>query len=413
MNLNALICRRVYRYFVVIFTLGMLLAGSRVFAGDNDQLVSVSMANGTVVVPRSIFTQTWTFTNCGTTTWTPGVDGYTLDMVGLDSLGAMPLLANTDGGTYHFPRAAINSGQSVAPKQLATFSMNFIAPEAAGSYTDSFQLNGTSFFGPTVTMQVVVGNTGNTNVYDRCRAVSFANNYAAYYCPDGYFWYDGGSFFTTNADSFIDVPVDVSGEADGIGDDCAHFVSYCIGKGPYVRGGGLVVTNRGGTYGEPGAPEIVNVVLLKTGYGVEVSSLSQLEPGDVVGWNWEGDTNVLDIDHVTLYMGNGMFTCHAASLLDVDSAAFDESGPVTVPGTGFAWHLIHILDYPTLWTSKSGNNMTFMWTSCWTNYYLYSASSMNGTWAKISNKPSVTGITNKLTLTMPSSGSVFYRLEMH
>jgi hypothetical protein len=403
---------KINEIYGAVVCLGMLLTGSHAFAQYNAALLSVSITNGTSVTPRAMFTQTWTFTNNGTVTWTNGINGCTLDLTSLDSLGAIPLLANTDDDTHHFPRATINSGKNVVPGQTATYSMNFIAPEAAGSYTDSFQLNGTTWFGPVVTVQVVVGNTGNTNEYDRCRAVSFANNYAAYYCPDGYFWTNGSDFSIVTPNTFTPVPTG-AGVADGIGDDCAHFVSYCIGRGPYVRGGGLVVTNRGGTYGEPGSPEMINVVLLQTGYGVQVSSLSQLEPGDVVGWNWEGETNIESIDHVTLYMGNGMFTCHAASLLDVDTADFG-TGPVTVPGTGFAWHLIHILDTPTLWTSKSGNNMAFMWTTCWTNYFLYSASSMNGPWTKISTKPSVIGgITNKLTLTMPTSGAAFYSLQMH
>jgi hypothetical protein len=55
-------------------------------------------------------------------------------------------------------------------------------PETSGSYTDTFQLNSFSslFFGPTVTVQVVVMKAGSTNQYDRGRAVSYANNYSAY-----------------------------------------------------------------------------------------------------------------------------------------------------------------------------------------------------------------------------------------
>jgi hypothetical protein len=386
-----------------LFCLGMLLAGSRAWAGDSAILLSQTITNGTTVVPRQICSETWTFTNNGTTTWTPTASGYTLNLISLDSLGLIQTFTNDGWLTVS---AIIGSGNNVAPGKTATFSMDFIAPEVAGSYTDSFQLNGTSNFGPVVTIQVNVPNTGNTNVYDRCRAVSFANNYAAYYCPDGYFWYDGGSYFTTNTDSFIDVPVDVSGEAGGIGDDCAHFVSYCIGKGPYVRGGGLSVhTYDSPTYGDPSAPTIVVNDLLGTGYGVEVSSLSQMEPGDVVGWYWGSDTNLGDIEHVTLYMGNNTFTCHAASALDVDADYFN--------GTSYVWHLIHILDYPTIWTSKSGNNMTFMWTTNWSGYVLYSASSLNGPWTAHSlPKPTVVGITNKMTLSLPTTGAAFYRLEM-
>lgn len=388
------------RIVFLLSCFGAVIIHSNSFATDGGALLSVSITNGTPVVPRSMFTQTWTFTNNGTTTWTAGPNGYTLDMVGLDSLGAIPLDTNISGGTYHFPRAAINSGKSVKPGGTASYSMEFIAPEATGSYADSFQLYGTNWFGPTVTVQVAVASGGNTNVFDRSRAISYANNYAAYVCSDGYFWtnsnvpdwvYDGTNVFT---------PVPTMSTAD----DCAHFVSCCIGREPHLWGGGMYIPGRTPpTYGEPSASRIITTVLEAPGFAVEVPSISQLEPGDVVGWNWSGDTNMADIQHVTLYMGNNLLTCHAASALDVDSTYF---------GTGWAWHLIHILDYPTLRTSRFGTTNTFSWTTCWTNYSLYSASSLNGPWAKISTKPTITGITNSLKIKMPVTGSVYYRLEL-
>ena len=71
------------------------------------------------------------------------------------------------------------------------------------------------------------------------------------------------------------------------------------------------------TYGEPGAARLVNTCLIGAGYAVEVSSLSQMAPGDVIGWNWKGDTDINDLDHVTLYVGNGMVASHAVSALNV------------------------------------------------------------------------------------------------
>jgi hypothetical protein len=387
----------------------MVMINSNSFGGDSATLLSVTITNGTPVAPRSEFTQTWTFQNSGTTTWTPGPNGYTLNLVSLDSLGAIPLDTNISAGTYHFPRAAINSGKSVGPGGTASFSMDFIAPEASGPYTDSFQLNGTNWFGPVVTVQVTVESGGNTNVYDRSRAISFANNYDAYYCPDGYFWTNGGNWSTVTANTFTAVPTG-AGVAGGVGDDCAHFVSYCVGSGPYVRGGGISIPSRASpTYGEPAATRIVVNCLLDPGYAVEVSSLSQLEPGDVIGWNWENDTNLFGtglhdgLDHVTLYLGNNLIAGHAASNLDVDSTHY-QAKP--------CWHLIHILDYPTLWTTRSGNRMTFMWTTNWNKYALYSATGVKGPWTKSTFNPGKLGITNILTQTMPASGSIYYRLEM-
>jgi Ig-like domain from next to BRCA1 gene len=399
----------------LIVCLGTLLLNNNCLAQFNATLLSVSVTNGTTVAPRSIFTQTWTFQNTGTTTWTNGANGCTLDLTNLDSLGAVCLITNTAGGTYHFPRAVINSGKNVAAGGQASYSMEFIAPEASGSYTDYFALNGTNWFGPIVTVQVTVAPGGNTNVFDRCRAISYANNYAAYVASDGYFWtntdYPDFGFYGTG----VFTPVPVGGGLDGgVGDDCAHFVSCCIGNEPHLRGAGINIPSRTTpTYGEPSAGDIIYNILLPCGYAVQVSSLSQMEPGDVIGWNWEGETNNSGgyIDHVTLYMGNGVVACHAASILDVNPKFFG-TGPVTVPGTGWSWHLIHILDYPSLWTKLSGKSMAFTWTTNWNGYSLYSASSIGGTWTKITTKPTVTGDTNKLSITMPSSGSIYYRLQM-
>src|SRR5947208_16826299 len=160
--------------------------------GDDAQLISVTVPAGAQVMPRTLFTQTWTLRNIGTNTWSPGQSGYTLNIRGLDSLAATRVVPNGISTTYH-PSATINSGQSVPPGGQATFSMSCVAPEAPGPDTNLFQLNGASgaYFGPTVSVQVVVMPMGSTNQYDRARAVSYANNYACYVCTDGYFWTNG------------------------------------------------------------------------------------------------------------------------------------------------------------------------------------------------------------------------------
>ena len=132
-------------------------------AGDDAQLVSVSIPAGMQIMPRMMFTQTWTFKNTGTTTWTATQNGCTLNMRGMDSLGAIRMVANTSGSTNaSHPKAIINSGTSVAPGGQASYSMIFITPETPGLVTDLFQLNSASsvFFGPTVSVQVVVMQAG-------------------------------------------------------------------------------------------------------------------------------------------------------------------------------------------------------------------------------------------------------------
>ena len=345
-------------------------------------------------MPRTIFTQTWTFQNTGTTTWSPTFSGYTLNMVGKDSLGAVPLSAKPYVSSV--PSAPIDNGKSVASGATTTYTMSFIAPETSGSYTDTFQLNSASsqFFGPTVTVQVAVMKAGSTNQYDRARAVSYANNYSAYVSSDGYFWTNGSFFgiFTPGSPA----------PASGLGDDCAHFCSCCIGRAPTNQwGGGLNIPTRDVTYGEPGAAHLAYTDLIVPGYAVEVYSLTNMLPGDLVGWNWENDTNIQDLDHITFYLGNGLLASHSASALDVSATSWYNG----------VHHYIHILDSPTIVASRTGNKLVLSWGTNWNSYTLYSNTSPGSTWTKVSKLPKKVGSMYMLTNTV-SSGAAFYRLMM-
>jgi hypothetical protein len=189
------------------------------------------------------------------------------------------------------------------------------------------------------------------------------------------------------------------------GDDCAHFVSCCIGSEPHVRGGGLAIPSRTATYGEPGAGDIIYTVLIGGCYAVEVPSLSQLSPGDLVGWNWEGETNsgAAYIDHVTLYLGKGLLASHANSALDVSASTWYDGVP----------HYIHIYDSPTIAFSRVKTNLVVSWTTNWSGYSLYSATNLSATavWTKVSKSPVKVGVSNFLTNAM-SPGTVYYRLKL-
>jgi len=174
-------------------------------------------------------------------------------------------------------------------------------------------------------------------------------------------------------------------------------------------GGGLAIPSRvPPTYGEPGAARLVNTVLIGGGYAIEVPSLSMLSPGDLIGWNWEGDSNIQNLDHVVLYVGNGLVASHAASCLGVSATSwYQNSEP------NWRWHLVHIFDAPTLASWNVGNKLVLSWGTNWTSYSLYSATSLapNATWTKVSTTPVTVGaskmVTNNLT-----AGTAFYRLVM-
>src|ERR1700743_123570 len=130
-----------------VFCLALLTANFPALALiDNATLVSQTIAYGAHIMPRTVVTQSWTLKNVGSANWTPGPNGYTLNMVGSDSLGAIPTFTNAITKWYT-PSAIIASGQTVVSNDQATFRMMFVMPEAPGTYTDNFQLNGSTNFG--------------------------------------------------------------------------------------------------------------------------------------------------------------------------------------------------------------------------------------------------------------------------
>jgi hypothetical protein len=146
-------------------------------------------------------------------------------------------------------------------------------------------------------------------VYNRTAAVEYANQYWDQCVSDGYFWINGSTYKYYGAGA--PVPVNVAGEASGIGDDCAHFVSSCIGA---PAGGLSLATRVPPTYGEPGAARL-DQLLISSGYAQQVTSVSQLTPGDVIGYDWNGSGNgsMGGIDHTVIYLGRNVIASHATS----------------------------------------------------------------------------------------------------
>lgn len=166
----------------------------------------------------------------------------------------------------------------------------------------------------------------STVTYNRTAAVAYATQYANKVVGDGYFWINGGTYNYYGAGAAV--PVNQANEADGIGDDCAHFVSSCIG----APAGGLSINSRvPPTYGEPGAAAL-DQLLLTDGYATQVSSISQLQPGDVIGYDWDGGSKISGIDHTVIYMGNNLICAHSTSHYDV---AYNSLGS----GTIFYFHI--------------------------------------------------------------------------
>jgi hypothetical protein len=163
--------------------------------------------------------------------------------------------------------------------------------------------------------------SASAQVYDRNAAVNYATANYNRVVADGYFWINGSTATFYGAGQ--PVPVNVANEAGGIGDDCAHFVSSCIGSPAGATTGKLTIPSRAGTYGEPGAARLDELLVGNSSggygstykYGQLVSSVSQLTPGDVIGYDWDGSGggSMSGIDHTVIYLGNGQIAAHAAS----------------------------------------------------------------------------------------------------
>jgi hypothetical protein len=204
---------------------------------------------------------------------------------------------------------------------------SMLQPLTVGSY--KMQRGFTAKFALWAAVGTAIGSvvpSASATVYDRNAAVAYANANWNKVVSDGYFWINGSTPNYYGAGQ--PVPVNVSGEASGIGDDCAHFVSSCIGSPTGSTGGGLTIPSRAGTYGEPGAARLDELLVGNSlggygttyKYGTLVSSISQLTPGDVIGYDWDGSGggSMSGIDHTVIYVGNNEVDCHATSHLGVN-----------------------------------------------------------------------------------------------
>jgi Putative amidase domain len=136
--------------------------------------------------------------------------------------------------------------------------------------------------------------------YDRQAALDYALDFWDKVCSDGYY------FVESTAPTLLGDRQALPTEVEGF--DCAHFVSCCIGSEPSRTAGGLILPSRTSAYGEPGAQRLTDW-LLDQG-ATQAHDISNLVPGDIVAY--DADHNGW-IEHVALYMGNGLVTAHSLS----------------------------------------------------------------------------------------------------
>ena len=112
-------------------------------AADGVTFISETIPDNTQMAPGQNFTKTWTLRNSGTTTWTTGVNGYTLNYVSGAKMGAP---------NY------VTLSSLVAPNGQTTFSVPMTAPTTPGTYTGYWRMNNSSGvpFGFTMSVKIIV-----------------------------------------------------------------------------------------------------------------------------------------------------------------------------------------------------------------------------------------------------------------
>lgn len=128
-------------------------------------------------------------------------------------------------------------------------------------------------------------------------------------------------------------------------DDCAHFISCCIGQPPDGTGGGIKVPTN--MWGDPKADnpygisrvgtlidflqknKLVKVIAEKTSDKIKIN---QLDPGDLIAY-FNPDRTDARYTHCALYLGDGKIAAHTVSRLD--------EGWNLGEDRGFTWTLLH------------------------------------------------------------------------
>ncbi len=259
-----------------LFSIQELETVSRLCLSDGAQFVSESPASGTSVATSTAFTETVTMKNTGTTTWSSGVNGYTLNR---NPQGTDPF---QQGSVYY---ATLSS--SVSPGNSGVFTMYLTSPSAPGTYTETWQMSNVSsvFFGGTATLtRTVVDMTPP--------AVSISSPYS-------------GQVFTTSS-------ITVSGSATDSGGSGLHYV--LVDNGANGSNGVQYVSGNSASYSVSG------ITL------VQGSNLIGVEAYDNAG-------NVSTLATVTVTYNPVDTTPPTVSISSPYSGQVFNTSPITVSGT--------------------------------------------------------------------------------
>ncbi|QQN65259.1 amidase domain-containing protein [Bradyrhizobium diazoefficiens] len=188
--------------------------------------------------------------------------------------------------------------------------------------------------------------------YDRAKALAYARKYWTKSCSDGYVGVrettpyvkvpNGTVFVRTDTNETAHLP---DGKVVDNVDDCAHFLSCCLGHEANEAGGGLPIQRDfpSAIYGVISARRLfstltedglIESILQKASHDQTAHKLSQLAAGDLIFY-WDPSVNAYG--HSAMYLADAKkrIACHTRCRCDQSNEAGQEWDSVAIPNVSY------------------------------------------------------------------------------
>lgn len=220
---------------------------------------------------------------------------------------------------------------------------------------------------------------GDPKVFKRDAAIDYALRHWNIPCNDGFIGVSSGkSFVKVNAGTKFEHEFNTAGNSlqrehallpDGSRiewgdlDDCAHYISCCIGEPPGNTAGGIPITYKQlgspptAPYGITRVSTMVEYLLGNKNFnkkGIKFAKLighktsddsliKKLDPGDLIAyWNNDKDSKRYKrYTHLAMYLGNNKIGCHTYCRFDDPACTWDKDWDL---GRGtYLWTFLHFV----------------------------------------------------------------------
>jgi hypothetical protein len=188
--------------------------------------------------------------------------------------------------------------------------------------------------------------------YDRAKTLAYARKYWTKACSDGYIGVGVSPFYRQVPNGTIFVRTNDNEQArlpDGTLiddlDDCAHFLSCCLGQEPNEAGGGLPIRRDfpAAIYGVISARRLfstltddglINTVLVKASHDQAAQKLSDLAAGDLIFY-WDPAKGAYAHSAIYLADAKKRITCHTRCRCDQNDEPGQEWDSVNIANVSY------------------------------------------------------------------------------